>query len=212
MILQADFWPRLTGGILLMLVGATVLAAGVPPDQLVKTTAEEVLTILRGDPDVANGDTRKILDVVEAKVLAHFDFERMTRLAVGKNWRTASAAQKHSLTNSFRTLLVRTYAVALTQFRNRKVEYRPLEEALSGPEVMVHTAVETASGKPLNIDYRMVAANDDWKVYDVLVDGVSLVVNYRSMFDSTVEQSGLDGLVSLLEAKNAQAASGTVTQ
>lgn len=189
----------------LLLVAGSACATGVPPDQLVKTTAEEVLTIIRSDPDIANGDTRKVVAIVETKVLSHFDFERMTRLAVGKNWRSASDAQKLSLTTAFRTLLVRTYSVALTQFRDRAVEYRPLEEAPSGPEVMVHTAVATPQGKSINIDYRMVATGDDWKVYDILVDGVSLVVNYRSVFDSTVEHEGVDGLVSLLEKKNAQA-------
>lgn len=212
MTLLPESWPRLARGLLLTVLSLPAVAAGLPPDQLIKTTAEEVLSILRADPEVANGDTRKVVDVVESKVLGHFDFERMTRLAVGKNWRSTTAAQKQSLTRSFRTLLVRTYSVALAQFRDRKVEYRPLEAAPSGPEVLVHTAVETPAGKPLNIDYRMVDVGEQWKVYDVLVDGVSLVVNYRSLFDSTVEKSGVDGLVALLDDKNAQAAAGTLNQ
>jgi phospholipid transport system substrate-binding protein len=195
----------------LLLISATA-SAGMAPDQLVKTTSEEVLTIVRSDPDIAAGNTSKVIDIVEAKVLSHFDFERMTRLAVGKNWRNATDPQRQALTNGFRTLLVRTYAVALAQFRDRTVDYRPLDKAPSGPDVMVHTTVATPQGKPINMDYRMGAVGEDWKVYDVLVDGVSLVINYRSLFDSTVSEKGIDGLVSLLEEKNAAARNGTTQQ
>ncbi len=191
----------------LLLVTASA-HAGMAPDELVKTTSEEVLTIVRSDPDIAAGNTSKVIDIVEAKVLTHFDFARMTRLAVGKNWRNASDPQREALTNGFRTLLVRTYAVALAQFRDRAVDYRPLDKAPSGPDVMVHTTVATPQGKPINMDYRMGAVGEDWKVYDVLVDGVSLVINYRSLFDSTVSEKGIDGLVALLEEKNAAARNG----
>lgn len=191
----------------LLLATATAHAA-MAPDELIKTTSEEVLTIVRSDPDIAAGDTSKIIDIVEAKVLAHFDFARMTRLAVGKNWRNASDPQREALTNGFRTLLVRTYAVALAQFRDRAVDYRPLDKAPNGPDVMVHTTVATPQGKPINMDYRMGAVGEDWKVYDVLVDGVSLVINYRSSFDATVSEKGIDGLVALLEEKNAAARNG----
>ena len=196
------------GQLLCLLAMSATANAGLPPDQLIKATSEEVLTVLRADADIAAGNTSKVIDIVEAKVLPHFDFERMTRLAVGKNWRNASDLQRQSLTTAFRTLLVRTYAVALAQFRDRNVDYQPLERAPSGPDVIVHTTVATPQGKPINMDYRMGVVGDDWKVYDVLVDGVSLVINYRSMFDSTVEEKGIDGLVSLLEEKNSAARNG----
>ena len=195
--------------ILCLLATSATASAGLAPDQLIKSTSEEVLTILRADPDIAAGNTSKVIDIVEAKVLDHFDFERMTRLAVGKNWRNASAPQRQSLTTAFRTLLVRTYAVALAQFRDRDVDYQPLETAPSGRDVVVHTTVDTPQGKPIKMDYRMGAVGEEWKVYDVLVDGVSLVINYRTMFDTTVEQKGIDGLVSLLEEKNVAARNGT---
>lgn len=187
-------------------------AAAQAPDELIKATCEEVLAILRADADIATGNTSKVVDIVEAKVLPHFDFARMTRLALGKNWRDASATQREALTTAFRGLLVRTYAVALAQFRDRNVEYQPLEQAPSGPEVMVHTTVATPQGKPINMDYRMATVGEQWKVYDVLVDGVSLVINYRSMFDTTIEQKGIDGLVSLLGEKNAAARNGITQQ
>ena len=198
---------RIAQALCLLLATATAHAA-MAPDELVKTTSEEVLTIVRSDPDIASGNTSKVIDIVEAKVLAHFDFARMTRLAVGKNWRNASEPQREALTNGFRTLLVRTYAVALAQFRDRAVDYRPLDKAPNGPDVMVHTTVATPQGKPINMDYRMGAVGEDWKVYDVLVDGVSLVINYRSSFDATVSEKGIDGLVALLEEKNAAARNG----
>lgn len=198
---------RTAQALCLLLATATAHAA-MAPDELVKTTSEEVLTIVRSDPDIAAGDTSKVIDIVEAKVLAHFDFARMTRLAVGKNWRNASDPQREALTNGFRTLLVRTYAVALAQFRDRAVDYRPLDKAPNGPDVMVHTTVATPQGKPIKMDYRMGAVGEDWKVYDVLVDGVSLVINYRSSFDATVAEKGIDGLVALLEEKNAAARNG----
>ena len=198
---------RTAQALCLLLATATAHAA-MAPDELVKTTSEEVLTIVRSDPDIASGNTSKVIDIVEAKVLAHFDFARMTRLAVGKNWRNASEPQREALTNGFRTLLVRTYAVALAQFRDRAVDYRPLDKAPNGPDVMVHTTVATPQGKPINMDYRMGAVGEDWKVYDVLVDGVSLVINYRSSFDATVSEQGIDGLVALLEEKNAAARNG----
>jgi phospholipid transport system substrate-binding protein len=194
--------------LLCLLFVSAAASAGMAPDQLIKTTSEEVLVVLRADADIAAGNTSKVIDIVEAKVLPHFDFNRMTRLALGKNWRNASEPQRQSLTTAFRTLLVRTYATALAQFRDRNVEYQPLETAGNGPDVIVHTTVATPQGKPINMDYRMGAVGEDWKVYDVLVDGVSLVINYRSMFDSTVEQKGIDGLVSLLEEKNAAARNG----
>ena len=198
---------RIAQALCLLLATATAHAA-MAPDELVKTTSEEVLTIVRSDPDIASGNTSKVIDIVETKVLAHFDFARMTRLAVGKNWRNASEPQREALTNGFRTLLVRTYAVALAQFRDRAVDYRPLDKAPNGPDVMVHTTVATPQGKPINMDYRMGAVGEDWKVYDVLVDGVSLVINYRSSFDATVSEKGIDGLVALLEEKNAAARNG----
>lgn len=198
---------RTAQALCLLLATATAHAA-MAPDELVKTTSEEVLTIVRSDPDIASGNTSKVIDIVETKVLAHFDFARMTRLAVGKNWRNASEPQREALTNGFRTLLVRTYAVALAQFRDRAVDYRPLDKAPNGPDVMVHTTVATPQGKPINMDYRMGAVGEDWKVYDVLVDGVSLVINYRSSFDATVSEKGIDGLVALLEEKNAAARNG----
>jgi len=187
-----------------LLIAPAVCATA--PDELVRRTAEEVLGILRQDAAVAHGDMRAVSTIIDAKVLPHFDFERMTRLAAGKHWRTAAAPEQAALVREFLALLVRTYAVALAEFRDRTLTYRPLDAAAGASEVVVQTEVATPSGKPIRLDYRMAQTGTEWKVYDILVDGVSLVVNYRALFDSTVNQSGIAGLVDLLARKNAQAA------
>lgn len=181
------------------------MADPMPPDQLVRTTADEVLAVLRADPD---GDMRALSDLVDKRVVNHFDFGAMTRLAVGKYWRQADSAQQATLTSEFRTLLVRTYSVALKAFVDYHIDYRPLDLAADDRQATVQTMVSKDGGKPIRMDYRMIERADGWKVYDVLVDGVSLVVNYRSLFGSTVERSGIGGLIKLLHDKNAEGATG----
>lgn len=204
--LQRGHTPRV-GRFLLacLLVTSLAASAAVPPDELVRNTAEEVLAIVRSDPALAAGDNARLGALVEEKVLGHFDFTRMTRLAVGKDWRQADAAQQQTLVDEFRTLLVRTYSVALAQFHDRTITYLPLELPADAREAAVHTTVAQPSGKPIRMDYRMLAEGDTWKVYDILVDGISLVINYRSLFNSTVENAGVNGLIELLQDKNAQA-------
>lgn len=184
--------------VLVFLAAGPLQAEAIAPDRLVKSTAEEVFEVLRGD-----GDTTALAALVDTKVVNHFDFGAMTRLAVGKHWRVADDAQRQTLTAEFRTLLVRTYSVALKSFVDYQIDYRPVHYSSDGRQAIVQTLVSKDGGKPVQMDYRMLAYPDDWKVYDVLVGGVSLVVNYRSLFSSTVERSGIDGLVGLLRDKNA---------
>jgi phospholipid transport system substrate-binding protein len=188
-----------------LLLTALSAVAAVPPDELVRNTAEEVLAMVRNDPALAAGDDARLGALVEEKVLGHFDFARMTRLAVGKDWRQADADQQQTLISEFRTLLVRTYSVALAQFHDRTITYLPLKLPADAREAAVHTTITQPSGKPIRMDYRMFAEGDSWKVYDILVDGVSLVINYRSLFNSTVASAGVEGLINLLQDKNAQA-------
>jgi phospholipid transport system substrate-binding protein len=184
--------------VLAFMASAPLQAEALSPDRLVQSTADEVFEVLRGD-----GDTTALAGIVDTKVVNHFDFGAMTRLAVGKHWRAADDAQREALTTEFRTLLVRTYSVALKSFVDYQIEYRPVQYSSDGRQAIVQTLVSKDGGKPVQMDYRMLAYPDDWKVYDVLVGGVSLVVNYRSLFSTTVERSGIDGLVSLLREKNA---------
>ena len=197
---------RLIYGYLLAMVWSAAAAApstDLAPDVQAKKVTEEVLAIIRADKEIQAGNTRKILDLVEAKVLPHFDFTRMTRLAVGAPWRRASTAQQQSLTNEFRLLLVYTYTNAFTQYRDQVVEYKPLKLQPGDTEVVVRSLVkQKGGGDPIDINYSMEKNESSWKVYDVTIAGVSLVQNYRSTFSSEIQKAGIDGLIATLAAKN----------
>jgi phospholipid transport system substrate-binding protein len=179
------------------------LAQDVAPDALAKKVTDEVIAVLRADKDIQAGNTKKVLDLVEAKVLPHFNFARMTRLAVGAPWRQASSTQQQSLIAEFRTLLVHTYTSAFTQYRDQVIEYRPLKLAAGDSEVVVRSLIKQKTGAdPIDINYSMEKADGGWKVYDVVIAGVSLVQNYRSSFSSEIQKSGVDGLIATLKTKN----------
>jgi phospholipid transport system substrate-binding protein len=149
-----------------------------------------------------------MLELVDAKVLPHFNFEHMTKLAVGKSWRTASAEQKKQLMSEFRILLVRTYTKAFTSYRDQIVEVKPFKLDPAANEVTVKTAiVKPGSQQPILVDYDMEKMPDGWKVYDLTVEGVSLVTSYRGTFADQVQQVGIDGLIKTLVDKNRTSAS-----
>ena len=172
------------------------------PDALVKRVTNEVLAIIKADKDLQSGNSSKIVQLAEAKVLPHFDFARMTRLAVGRNWQKASDAQKEQLVKEFRTMLVRTYSTSLTAYRNQTIEVKPLKMAPADKEVTVRTAVIQQGGPQIPIDYAMEMVDGGWKVYDVVIDGASLVTTYRSTFNEQVQKGGIDGLVKTLAERN----------
>jgi phospholipid transport system substrate-binding protein len=188
----------------------TLLAAFIPlgamaqegPDALVKRTTDEVLAIIKTDKDLQSGNTRKVVELAEAKVLPHFDFERMTRLAVGRNWQQATPEQKQALTKEFRTLLVRTYSTSLSQYRNQTIDVKPTKMAAGDKEATVKTAVIQQGGPPIPIDYAMEKMDTGWKVYDVMIDGASLVTTYRGSFNDQIQKTGIDGLVKTLQERN----------
>ena len=173
------------------------------PDALVKRVTDEVLAIIKADKDLQAGNTNKIAELAEAKVLPHFDFTRMTRLAVGRNWQTATDAQKEQLTKEFRTMLVRTYSASLTAYRNQTIEVKPLKMAAADKETTVRTSVVQQGGPPIPINYEMEKTDSGWKVYDVVIDGASLVTTYRGTFNDQVQRGGIDGLVKTLQDRNA---------
>jgi phospholipid transport system substrate-binding protein len=181
---------------------APVYGTDLPPDVLIKNTAEEVLAIIKKDKDIQNGNQQKIFDLAEQKVLPHFDFARMTQLAVGKYWRQATPEQQQALVNEFKTLLVRTYSTALTQYRNQTIEYKPFKMQPGETDVVVKTQVLQPGGQPVPIDYSMSKTAAGWKVYDISVDGISLVVNYRPTFGSEIRNNGIEGLIKMLSTKN----------
>jgi phospholipid transport system substrate-binding protein len=180
-----------------------VASAQEAPDALVKRVTDEVLAIIKADKDLQGGNTRKIAELADAKVLPHFDFPRMTRLAVGRSWQQATDAQKESLTKEFRTLLVRTYSTSLSAYRNQTIEVKPVKMAAADKEVTVRTAVIQQGGPAIPIDYEMEKADSGWKVYDVVIDGASLVTTYRGSFNDQVQRGGIDGLVKTLVDRNA---------
>lgn len=186
--------------------GATP-AQELAPDVLVKNVTLEVMDIIRRDKEIQDGNQRKIIDLVEVKVLPHFNFTSMTGLAVGSNWPKASVEQKKQLTLEFRTLLVRTYASALSSYRDQKFDFRPLRLKPADTDVTVQVRVLQAGVQPMSIDYGMEKTAAGWKVYDVVVGGVSLVANYRTDFANQVRDAGIDGLVKNLAAKNRSNAS-----
>lgn len=172
------------------------------PDALVKRIADEVVAIVKSDKDLQAGNSRKVVELAEQKVLPHFDFMRMTRLAVGRNWAQASEAQKEQLTREFRTLLVRTYSTSLSQYRDQTIEVKPSRIAAQDTEATVRTAVLQQGGPPIPIDYSMEKTASGWKVYDVVIDGASLVTTYRGSFNDQIQKGGIDGLVKTLQARN----------
>lgn len=190
---------------------AGCLLFGVPslaqetPDALVKRVSQEVLTIIKSDPKVQAGDQQRIREVVETKLLPYFDFERITALAMGRNWRQATPAQQKQLVEQFRTLLVRTYSGALSQYRDQTMDYKPFRADPNATDVTVRTEVVRKGQAPVQIDYSMAKEPDGWKVTDVIVGGVSLVTNYRDEFNEQVRSGGVDGLIKTLQAKNAGA-------
>ena len=197
------YWTRIAAATLFAI--ALCAHAQDSPDALVKRVSSEVLQIVKTDPKVQAGDQQRIREVVETKLLQHFDFERMTALAMGRNWRTATPEQQKKLTDEFRTLLVRTYSGALSQYRDQQIDYKPLRADANATDVLVRTEVVRQGQPPVQIDYGM-EKKDGWKVYDVIVGGVSLVTNYRDEFSEQVRAGGIDGLIKTLVAKNGGAA------
>lgn len=173
------------------------------PDALVKRTTDEVLAIIKADKDLQSGNMNKVVQLAEQKVLPHFDFERMTRLAVGRNWNQASPEQKQALVKEFRTMLVRTYSSSLSQYRNQTIDVKPTKLGAADKEAVVRTAVIQQGGPPIPIDYAMEKMDGGWKVYDVVIDGASLVTTYRGTFNDQVQKGGIDGLLKTLHERNA---------
>lgn len=194
-------------GALALMLALNLPAAETPlaPDALIRGVSERVLTHVRNDKDIQSGDQAKTLALVETEILPHFDFGRMTALAVGKDWRRATPEQKKAVTQAFQTLLVRSYSNALRRFKDHQISFRPLRMKPEDTEVIVRTDVRRAGTEPDTVDYTLYkAADGNWKVFDVAVANVSLITSYRDAFGSEIAKGGIDGLIASLNAKNAQ--------
>jgi phospholipid transport system substrate-binding protein len=172
------------------------------PDALVKNVTLEVVDLITKDKEIKAGSRAKLIKVIEAKVLPHFNFSAMTSLAMGQHWAKANPEQRKQLTEEFKTLLVRTYASALAAYSEQKFDFRPLRAKPTDTDVTVNVRVLQPGAQAVTIDYSMEKTANGWKVYDVMVGGVSLVANYRTEFANTVRASGVDGLIRDLNKKN----------
>ena len=199
--MKKSLWTLFLG---LLLAVPMAFAQGDSPDDMVKNVTEEVLTIVRQDKDIQSGNTQKAIDLVETKVLPHFNFQRMTALAMGRDWNKANPEQKKRLAEEFKTLLVRTYSNALTGYRNQTIRYKPTRMPAGATDVVVKTEIVQPGNRPIQLDYSVEKQDSGWKVFDVVVAGVSLVSNYRSTFNQEVSANGVDGLLKMLVEKNKQ--------
>jgi phospholipid transport system substrate-binding protein len=189
-------------GVLLAGFAASAATQEVAPDELVKNVTTEVIELIAKDREIRSGSRGKLIQVIEAKVLPHFNFNSMTALAVGQSWGKATPDQKKRLVEEFKTLLVRTYASALSAYSEQRFDFRPLRARPTDTDVTVNVRVIQSGTQPVPIDYSMEKTAAGWKVYDVMVGGVSLVANYRTEFNATVRESGIEGLIRNLQAKN----------
>jgi phospholipid transport system substrate-binding protein len=203
--------------LLALLTGVSIFSAAqaqelLAPDVLIKNVTSEVIDIVRKDKDIQSGNSKKAIELVEAKVLPHFNFSRMTALAMARDWRTATPAQQKTLTDEFHALLVRTYSKALSEYKSQTIEFRPFKMNAADTDVKVRTQINQGGGaKPISLDYYLDKSATGWKVYDIEVGGISLVTNYREFFATEVRNGGVDGLIKALQAKNHSGADAGVT-
>jgi len=195
------------------LVGVSFLAslysglanADMAPDVLVKQTADDVLAIIKNDKEIQAGNQQKLYAVAEEKILPNFDFDRVCRMVLGKNWKAATTEQQASFQKEFRSLLLRTYSVALGKYKDQVIEYKPMRIEPDAKNVTVKTQILQSGGQPIAVDYSLVKNGASWKVYDIVIENVSLVTNYRSQFSNEIRQNGIDSLNTKLADKNKNA-------
>ena len=196
------------GALLLAAGGARAQAATQAPDALIKQVSTEVLEAVKADKSIKAGDLQKIIALVDQKVMPYVDFQRMTASAVGRYWRQATPEQQKRLVTEFRNMLVRTYSNSISAYQGQTLKVLPSRGKQDPEQTTVRTQFVRAGGQPLPIDFTMHQKDGTWKVYDIVVEGVSLVMTYRSEFDAVVKQEGIDGLIRRLAQKNTPAAVG----
>jgi len=177
------------------------------PDVLVKRISQDVLDTAKADKEIQAGNQKRVMDLVETKILPYVDFQRMTSLAAGRYWREASPEQQKQLATEFRSLLIFTYSGALSQVKNETIEFKPLRADPSDTEVEVRSQVNVARGEPIPLNYRVAKSPTGWKIYDINVLGAWLVETYKSTFASEITKGGIDGLIKTLSEKNKKLAS-----
>jgi phospholipid transport system substrate-binding protein len=188
-------------------LAATAPAANEAPDALVKRISTEVLETAKNDKDIQAGNQKKVMDLVETKILPYVDFQKMTSLAAGRYWRDATPEQQKQLATEFRTLLIFTYSGALSQVKDQTVEFKPMRAAAGDTDVEVRSQVNQQRGEPIQLNYRVAKTDAGWKIYDINVLGAWLVEAYKGTFASEISKGGIDGLIKTLSEKNKKLAS-----
>ena len=183
------------------------MAADEAPDQMVKRISQEIIDLAKSDKEIQAGNQKRVYDMVESKILPYIDFQRMTSLAAGKNWRDATPDQQQQLIKEFRTLLVFTYSGAITQIKDQRIEFKPLRAAADDTEVEVRSQVIQSRGDPIQLNYRLAKSATGWKIYDINVLGAWLVETYKGTFTEAISKTGIDGLIKTLSDKNKKLAS-----
>ncbi|HKX56149.1 MAG TPA: ABC transporter substrate-binding protein [Xanthomonadales bacterium] len=186
---------------------AATAPANEAPDALVKRISSEVLETAKSDKDIQAGNQKKVMDLVETKILPYVDFQRMTSLAAGRYWREATPEQQKQLAAEFRTLLIFTYSGALSQVKDQTVDFKPMRSSPGDTEVEVRSQVNQARGEPIQLNYRVAKTDAGWKIYDINVLGAWLVEAYKGTFASEISKGGIDGLIKTLSEKNKKLAS-----
>lgn len=205
------FLYRIFSLMVAMVIGAFAFAAEakgavspLPPQQLVERTAAQMISALKAEKTTIEKQPQRLYDLVNTIVLPHFDFEFMAKRVLGAHWKTAKPDQRTQFTNEFRGLLVRTYANSLNDYVDNSINYLPARSDDGENRVTVRSEVTRPGNQPLMVDYRLNRVGENWKVYDVTIDGVSLVTNYRSSFFSEIDRGGIDALIKKLETRNKQ--------
>jgi len=193
--------------LLLAVLASNYASATVPPEQVIMDASERMLNILRTEGNTVRKDKERIYALIEEIILPHIDIEKMSRWVLGKHWRKATPEQRTQFAGQFRILLMRTYATAMTEYSGQSFNYLPLRANPGDADVVVKTELKQPGGYPIPISYSLYLANSEWKVYDVTIDGISLVGNYRTSFSAQIKRSGFEDLINRLAERNQQATS-----
>ena len=176
--------------------------ADLGPDELVKRNAEDVIFAIKADEEIQKGNKEKIYKLAEDKILPNFDFERIARLVLGRAWRKTNDNQKKEFISEFRTLLLKTYAVALSKYKDQEIKFKPTKFSDADEIVVVKSEIVQSGGQPIKVNYALANNSGKWLVFDIVIEGVSLVTNYRSQFSTEIRKNGIDVLIDKLAKKN----------
>lgn len=192
----------------LALLAIPAVAAPPPPHEFVRQAADQAIARIKAERAQIEQDPDRIYEVIQEQVIPHFDFVRTSKWVLGKHWRTATPEQRRRFTEEFRTMLVRTYGSSLLKYIDDKITYQPSQWDGKSPEAVVNSTVARAGGEPILVNYRLHLEQDAWKIFDVTVDDISLVINYRSSFSNEITTKGMDALIEQLAQKNRQSGNG----